>query len=538
MQSAGDLVAVPGDPPERGVRRRRPRLNARQRLERRRACSPSGRRTPRRGRVDGLGVALVERARRRCPPATREARGRRRARAPSRRTSARRRSRPRRGGPGARRRGRRRRTGASPRHRPARLRASCAQAKSSVERLRASGQDAEVDPRLRGAVLGAGHVRVSLRDAVGVDGEPHVGRRVERRQREPAGDPVGGFLGHAAERERASVDDRRDPAGVGDGRHHELRHPAAAPCARRRRARGCASPPARTGASRRSGSRCRRRARRPSRRARRSGGSSRGGARARGPRRRHAGRTAERADPAPVAEPLRVVERDRGDLVAVPDDEEQLRIELLHLEGALRPRLVVARLVPPLVLERLLDARRARCRPSRSRSNGRSSRPVGPDRRRDRSGEVGDHAEERADAHVPAAGEQLRGARVADEVRRLDRDGLVRGHLRGELERARLGGFEQEGSDAAAGQLRVDVAVREHAAAAALVDVHHAGDAPVVDRHPGIRADVEAVPLLAQLGGGPVGVAVDGAVAGLDEREHLVEVGRRIGAADLHGSEV
>ena len=57
----------------------------------------------------------------------------------------------------------------------------------------------------------------------------------------------------------------------------------------------------------------------------------------------------------------------------------------------------------------------------------------------------------------------------------------------------------------------------------------------VVDGDPGVALEIEVVPLLAELGGGPVGIAVDGAVARLDEREHLVEVDSRVGAPDLHG---
>ena len=81
----------------------------------------------------------------------------------------------------------------------------------------------------------------------------------------------------------------------------------------------------------------------------------------------------------------------------------------------------------------------------------------------------------------------------------------------------------------------MDVAVEQHPAAAQAVDVDDARDPAVVDGHPGVAVEIEVVPLLAELGGGPVGVVVDGAVARLDEREHLVEVGRRVGAPDLHG---
>ncbi len=68
--------------------------------------------------------------------------------------------------------------------------------------------------------------------------------------------------------------------------------------------------------------------------------------------------------------------------------------------------------------------------------------------------------------------------------------------------------------------------------------MNDARDPAVVDGDPGVALEIEVVPLLAELGSGPVGVVVDGAVARLDEREHLVEVGRRIGAADLHGARV
>jgi hypothetical protein len=84
----------------------------------------------------------------------------------------------------------------------------------------------------------------------------------------------------------------------------------------------------------------------------------------------------------------------------------------------------------------------------------------------------------------------------------------------------------------------VDVAIQQHAGAAEPADVQDAGDPAVVDGKPGIAIEIEGVPLLAELRGGPVGVVVNSAVARLDEREHLVEVIGRIGAADLHGHAV
>ena len=63
----------------------------------------------------------------------------------------------------------------------------------------------------------------------------------------------------------------------------------------------------------------------------------------------------EPRDEAPVAEALLVVDRRGGDLVAVPDDEDQFRIELRHAEHALLPRFVVAQLVAPLVDEGLVE---------------------------------------------------------------------------------------------------------------------------------------------------------------------------------------
>ena len=84
----------------------------------------------------------------------------------------------------------------------------------------------------------------------------------------------------------------------------------------------------------------------------------------------------------------------------------------------------------------------------------------------------------------------------------------------------------------------MDVAVHQHAAATQPVDVHDARNPALGDGDPGVGLEIEVVPLLAQLGSGPVGVVVDGAVACLHEREDLVEVSRRIGASDLHGHAV
>ena len=118
---------------------------------------------------------------------------------------------------------------------------------------------------------------------------------------------------------------------------------------------------------------------------------------------------------------------------------------------------------------------------------------------------------------------------------RLGPDRLARGCVAGQLAGAGLRGVEQQRSGAAAGELGVDVAVHQHPGAAEPVDVNDTRDPAVVDGDPGVALEIEVVPLLAELGRGPVGVVVDGAVARLDEREHLVEVGRRVGAPDLHG---
>ena len=165
-----------------------------------------------------------------------------------------------------------------------------------------------------------------------------------------------------------------------------LRHQAAPPCARRRRARGCASRRARRGGSRRSDSRCRRRARPSSPPARRSGGSSPGAATGRG----LAGATPDgrrAARQAPVAEALLVADRGRCDLAALPDDEDDLGVELRHTEHALRPSVVVALLVTPLVDERLVE-RVLQLPGVAVRVEWTKLEPVGPGRRRNPGLEV------------------------------------------------------------------------------------------------------------------------------------------------------
>src|SRR4029078_9234405 len=64
---------------------------------------------------------------------------------------------------------------------------------------------------------------------------------------------------------------------------------------------------------------------------------------------------AERPDPAPVAVPLGVVQRDRGDLVAVPDDGDERGVDPRDDVGALAPDLVGLGDVAPFAHERLLD---------------------------------------------------------------------------------------------------------------------------------------------------------------------------------------
>ena len=58
----------------------------------------------------------------------------------------------------------------------------------------------------------------------------------------------------------------------------------------------------------------------------------------------------------------------------------------------------------------------------------------------------------------------------------------------------------------------MDVPVRDEPAGARLREMHQAGDAPVVDRQPCVRPEIEAVPLLPKLALGPVGAAVDSTI--------------------------
>ena len=81
----------------------------------------------------------------------------------------------------------------------------------------------------------------------------------------------------------------------------------------------------------------------------------------------------------------------------------------------------------------------------------------------------------------------------------------------------------------------MDVTVHQDAAATQPVDVHDARNPALRHGEPGVGRQVQVVPLLPQLGSGPIGVVVDGAVACLHERKDLVEVCRRVGAANLHG---
>src|SRR4051812_3006806 len=102
------------------------------------------------------------------------------------------------------------------------------------------------------------------------------------------------------------------------------------------------------------------------------------------------GPDAEKRDQAPVTEALLIVDRGRCDLTAVPDDEDQLRVELRHTEHTLRPGVVIALLVAPLVDERLVQSVL-----QLSRVAVGVERPqlqaVGPGRRRNPRLEVDDH---------------------------------------------------------------------------------------------------------------------------------------------------
>ena len=97
--------------------------------------------------------------------------------------------------------------------------------------------------------------------------------------------------------------------------------------------------------------------------------------------------------------------------------------------------------------------------------------------------------------------------------------------------RARLSAARAASADAAARQLRMDVAVGENARRCDR-DVRDARDPPVELAEPRVALEIDPLPLLPQLRLGPVGVAADRLVAGLHEREHLVEVGRGSGRHD------
>jgi hypothetical protein len=87
--------------------------------------------------------------------------------------------------------------------------------------------------------------------------------------------------------------------------------------------------------------------------------------------------------------------------------------------------------------------------------------------------------------------EQLGCARIAHQMRRFDREGLLSRDVLAELERATLRSFREPAG---------------------------------LDSEPGIPVDVEPLPLLAELLGCPIGVTVDRTIAGLDKVENLLEI--------------
>ena len=158
---------------------------------------------------------------------------------------------------------------------------------------------------------------------------------------------------------------------------------------------------------------------------------------------------------------------------------------------------------------------------------------VGPLGSRLLPADVGDHPEEAPYPLEASSAEERRCPGVADEVRGLEDDPAVLGPFRPELEHPGLDQVEHTVSDAAAGELRMDVAVPDEAASLAVEQVRHACDPPVELDEPRVALEVEPVPLVPEVARGPVGVAVHGDVRGAENVERLVEaVGCR--AQDTH----
>ncbi len=133
---------------------------------------------------------------------------------------------------------------------------------------------------------------------------------------------------------------------------------------------------------------------------------------------------AERSDEPPVAVSLRVVPRERDDLVPRPDDRHESGVEPTRAERPLAPRVVVQRDVVPLVRERL-DLRGVEQRPVAVRLERPQLDTVRPDGIGLRLGDVDDHAEEAPHVLEAPAGQEVGRAFVPHEMRRLEHDPLA-----------------------------------------------------------------------------------------------------------------
>src|SRR4029077_17900359 len=94
-----------------------------------------------------------------------------------------------------------------------------------------------------------------------------------------------------------------------------------------------------------------------------------------------------------------------AELVAVPGDRHERRVEAPDREGPLLPDVVRAADVPPLVDERLL-VRRMHCRPVAVHVERTQLDALWPDRGRLQPGDVDDHAEEAPDADIASTREE------------------------------------------------------------------------------------------------------------------------------------
>src|SRR4029079_11198464 len=168
----------------------------------------------------------------------------------------------------------------------------------------------------------------------------------------------------------------------------------------------------------------------------------------------------ERSDEAPVAVSLRVVPRERDDLVSRPDDRPETRGEAARAESPLAPRVVLVHDVVPFVRERL-DLRVVEHRPVAVRLEGSELDALRPDGIGLRLGDVDDHAEEASRILEPPAGEEPRRAVVAHEMRRLEHDSLTVRPVGTELAHPLLERREEPRADAPAGELGMDVRVAE-----------------------------------------------------------------------------